>query len=254
MHCFLFYLLYSCIQIDTRNRRNLIVKNHNLIIPTLAMAAVVIASNILVQFLVEGSFVEPWLAWTGLASFLTLGAFTYPVAFLVTDVTNRVYGSAQARKVVFGGLVVGIVCSLIGTQIHGEFGPLVTWRIAVGSATAFLIAQMIDILLFQRMHQSAQGRIYADDEWWKAPLVSSFVGSTLDTAVFFFIAFSAFTLAMLSSTDGGEWALEGVPLLGVGPVMPLWISLAVADWMVKFTFALVALVPFRALTRKVQIA
>jgi uncharacterized PurR-regulated membrane protein YhhQ (DUF165 family) len=90
----------------------------------LAMAAVVVASNILVQFLFG-----QWLTW---------GAFTYPVAFLITDVTNRVYGTGPARRVVFAGFVVGVICSLIGTQIMGEFGPLVTLRIALGSGLAFL--------------------------------------------------------------------------------------------------------------------
>ena len=93
----------------------------------LAMAAVVVASNILVQFLFGN-----WLTW---------GAFTYPIAFLVTDVTNRVYGAGPARKVVLAGFVVGVICSLIGTQIMGEFGPLVTLRIAIASGLAFLLAQ-----------------------------------------------------------------------------------------------------------------
>ena len=86
----------------------------------IAMAAIVVASNILVQFL--------WGNW------LTLGAFTYPLAFLVTDVMNRVYGPALARRVVLAGFVTGVICSLIGTQIPGDFGPLVTWRIAVGGS------------------------------------------------------------------------------------------------------------------------
>ncbi|MEP1942939.1 MAG: VUT family protein, partial [Sulfitobacter sp.] len=94
-----------------------------------AMAAIVVASNILVQFLYGN-----WLTW---------GAFTYPLAFLVTDVMNRVYGTAAARRVVLVGFVVGVICSLIGTQIMGEFGPLVTVRIAIGSGLAFLIAQML---------------------------------------------------------------------------------------------------------------
>ena len=94
----------------------------------LAMAAIIVASNILVQFLFGN-----WLTW---------GAFTYPLAFLVTDVMNRVYGAGPARKVVIAGFAVGVVCSLIGTQIMGEFGPLVTLRIALGSGLAFLVAQL----------------------------------------------------------------------------------------------------------------
>ncbi|HBM40104.1 MAG TPA: hypothetical protein DD402_09740, partial [Sulfitobacter sp.] len=97
----------------------------------LAMAAIVVASNILVQFLFG-----QWLTW---------GAFTYPLAFLVTDVMNRVYGKDAARRVVLVGFVVGLVCSLIGTQIMGEFGPLVTLRIAIGSGVAFLVAQLVDV-------------------------------------------------------------------------------------------------------------
>lgn len=199
---------------------------YKLLFPILVMAVVVIMSNILVQYLL-GS----WLTW---------GAITYPIAFLVTDLTNRIYGASQARKVVLGGLAVGIMCSLIGTQIHGEFGPLVTARVAVGSATAFVIAQMTDIVVFQKIHRRSYGR-----EWKRAPLVSSLIGSVLDTAIFFFIAFSAVTLNMLPYSDGGEWALENVPFLGFGPIAPLWVSLAFADWMVKFAIALVALVPFR---------
>ena len=103
--------------------------NRGLIFGIIAMAAVVVASNILVQFLMGN-----WLTW---------GAFTYPFAFLITDLTNRLYGANQARKVVFVGFCVGVLCSFIGTQIIGEFGPLVTLRIAIGSGFAFLIAQLI---------------------------------------------------------------------------------------------------------------
>ena len=115
----------------------------------LAMAAIVVASNILVQFLCG-----QWLTW---------GAFTYPFAFLVTDVMNRVYGAPAARKVVLAGFVVGVACSLVGTQISGEFGPLVTWRIAIGSGIAFLCAQLMDVAIFDRLRF---GR------WWRAPLAS----------------------------------------------------------------------------------
>ena len=134
----------------------------------LAMAAVVLASNILVQFLFG-----QWLTW---------GAFTYPFAFLVTDLTNRIHGPAAARRVVMAGFVVGVAASVLGTQIEGEFGPLVSWRIALGSATAFLMAQMVDVQIFDRLRGA---------RWWRAPLVSTLVGATLDTAIFFTIAFSA---------------------------------------------------------------
>jgi uncharacterized integral membrane protein (TIGR00697 family) len=187
----------------------------------LAMAAVVVASNILVQFLFG-----QWLTW---------GAFTYPLAFLVTDVMNRVYGPTVARKVVFAGFLTGVACSLIGTQIAGEYGPLVTLRIAIGSGIAFLTAQLLDVAIFDRLREGA---------WWRAPLASTLVGSTVDTAIFFTIAFSA-GLTVLEPGNDVSWANEALPLLGVGPVVPLWISLAVADWGVKLALALIALVPFR---------
>jgi len=198
----------------------------------LAMAAIVVASNILVQVLFG-----QWLTW---------GAFTYPLAFLVTDVMNRVYGVAAARRVVFVGFLVGVGCSLIGTQIMGEFGPLVTLRIALGSGIAFLTAQLLDVAIFDRLRRGA---------WWQAPVFSSMIGSSVDTALFFSIAFSA-RLSWLEPGNDVAWAGEMLPLLGAGPVAPLWVSLAVADWGVKLAIALVALIPFRILTRKliVQVA
>lgn len=193
-----------------------------------AMAAVVVASNILVQFLL-GS----WLTW---------GAFTYPIAFLVTDVMNRVYGAGPARKVVFAGFVVGVICSFIGTQIMGEFGPLVTLRIAIGSGTAFLIAQLLDVAIFDRLRAGT---------WWRAPVVSTLVGSSVDTALFFTIAFSG-ALTFLEPANDISWAGEVLPLLGMGPEAPLWVSLAVADWLIKLTLALIALIPFRVLVTKLS--
>ena len=187
----------------------------------LAMAIIVVASNILVQFLYG-----QWLTW---------GAFTYPFAFLVTDIMNRVYGPAMARRVVFAGFLTGIACSAIGTQIMGEFGPLVTWRIALGSGVAFLVAQLLDVSIFDRLREGA---------WWKAPLASSLIGSTLDTAIFFTIAFSG-ALIFLEPANDVSWANEVLPMLGAGPMAPLWMSLAVADWAVKLCIAMIALVPFR---------
>ena len=192
----------------------------------LAMAAIVVASNILVQFLFG-----QWLTW---------GAFTYPLAFLVTDVMNRVYGAGPARTVVFSGFVVGIICSLIGTQITGDFGPLVTLRIALGSGIAFLTAQLLDVSIFSKLRQGA---------WWKAPLVSTLVGSSVDTVFFFTIAFSA-QLAFLEPANDVSWANEVLPVLGVGPLAPLWVSLAFADWMVKLSLSVVALVPFRLIVKR----
>ncbi|MGR3314782.1 queuosine precursor transporter [Roseovarius indicus] len=201
---------------------------HHLLPGILAMAAIVVASNILVQFLFG-----QWLTW---------GAFTYPLAFLVTDVMNRVYGRDAARRVVFAGFVVGLVCSFIGTQISGEFGPLVTLRIALGSAVAFLTAQLLDIAVFNRLREGV---------WWRAPMVSSLIGSTVDTALFFTIAFSA-SLAVLEPGNDVSWANEILPLLGVGPAVPLWVSLALADWMVKLALALLTLVPFRIIVRSLM--
>lgn len=196
----------------------------------LAMAAIVLASNILVQYLFGN-----WLTW---------GAFTYPLAFLVTDLTNRIYGVQAARKVVFAGFVTGILCSLIGTQImlqgDGYTYPAVTLRIALGSGLAFLTAQMMDVAIFDKLRKGA---------WWRAPLMSTLVGSSLDTAIFFTIAFSG-TLTFLEPGNDVSWAGEVLPMLGAGPEAPLWVSLAVADWMVKLTLALIALVPFRMIVSR----
>jgi uncharacterized integral membrane protein (TIGR00697 family) len=200
--------------------------NRGILSGVIAMAAIVVAANILVQFLVGN-----WLTW---------GAFTYPFTFLVTDLMNRLYGASAARKVVLAGFVVGIGCSFVGTQIIGEFGPLVTLRIAIGSGTAFLIAQLADVLVFDRMRAG---------KWWRAPLVSSLVGSSLDTAIFFSIAFSA-SLVFIEPANDVSWAGQLLPILGVGPVAPLWVSLGVADWLVKLGLALIALVPFRALVSR----
>jgi uncharacterized integral membrane protein (TIGR00697 family) len=194
----------------------------------LAMAAIVVASNILVQFLFG-----QWLTW---------GAFTYPFAFLVTDVMNRVYGAGPARKVVAAGFVVGVICSLIGTQIMGEFGPLVTLRIAIGSGLAFLTAQLLDVSIFSALRNGA---------WWRAPLASTLVGSSVDTFLFFSIAFSA-RLTWIEPANDVSWAGEVLPLLGAGPMAPLWVSLAVADWMVKLSLALLALVPFRIIVGRLM--
>jgi uncharacterized PurR-regulated membrane protein YhhQ (DUF165 family) len=185
----------------------------------LAMTAVVAASNILVQHLFGD-----WLTW---------GAFTYPFAFLVTDLCNRALGVRAARKVVAAGFVAGVACSFIAAG----FGAT-TFRIALGSGLAFLAAQMLDVTVFDRLRGGS---------WWRAPLVSSLAGSAIDTALFFSIAFSG-ALAFIAPGEDVSWAAEAVPLLGVGPMAPLWVSLAVADFGVKLALAAVALVPFRALS------
>ena len=196
----------------------------------IAMAIIVVASNILVQFLY--------------GNWLTYGAFTYPFAFLVTDIMNRVYGAATARKVVFAGFLTGVACSLIGTQImlqgDGFTYPAVTLRIAIGSGLAFLTAQLIDVSIFDRLR---------DGTWWKAPLASTLIGSTIDTALFFTIAFSTFLTVIEPGNDVSR-ANEMLPLLGAGPLAPLWISLAVADWGVKLAISLIALLPFRVIVMR----
>jgi uncharacterized integral membrane protein (TIGR00697 family) len=193
-----------------------------------AMAAIVLVSNILVQFLFG-----QWLTW---------GAFTYPFAFLVTDLMNRLYGPERARRVVFAGFAVGVGCSLVGTQIVGEFGPLVTLRIALASGTAFLVAQLLDVAIFDRLREGS---------WWRAPLASSLIGSAVDTGLFFSIAFSGALVPVFPGVDVA-WANAVLPLLGLGPAAPLWVSLALADFAVKAAIAFLALLPFRAVVRRVR--
>ncbi len=202
--------------------------NRGLFFGVIAMTMIVIASNILVQFLFN--------------DWLTYGAFTYPFAFLVTDLMNRLYGAKSARKVVLAGFIIGIACSFIGTQIMGEFGPIVTLRIAIGSGIAFLLAQLTDVFVFDKMRQGA---------WWRAPLVSTLVGSSLDTALFFSIAF-AVSLSFIDPTTDVSWAGTILPILGIGPAAPLWVSLAVADWLVKIALSLIALLPFKIMVSKLS--
>ena len=192
------------------------------------MAAIVVASNILVQFLL-------------LDGLLTWGAFTYPLAFLVTDLMNRLYGPREARQVVLIGFIVGVFCSLVGTQItlqgDGYTYAAVALRVAVASGTAFLVAQLVDVAIFNR---------FKEGSWWRAPLISTIIGSALDTALFFTIAFSASITFFGPAADAEiNWAWDSVPFLMTGPDAPLWVSLAVADWMVKLSMALIALIPFR---------
>jgi uncharacterized integral membrane protein (TIGR00697 family) len=182
----------------------------------LAMAVIVVASNILVQ--------HP------MGAFLTWGALTYPFSFLVNDITNRLQGVRAARIVVLAGFVVGLICSVIGTQIHNDFGPLVTLRIAMGSGTAFLVGQLLDVTLFDRLRRA---------EWWRAPLISTLMGSTLDSVIFFTLAFSA-SLTFLEPGNDVSWAATPGPLLGIGPVVPFWV-------------ALFGLLPFRLIVAKMSV-
>ncbi|MBC6441819.1 MAG: queuosine precursor transporter [Rhodobacteraceae bacterium] len=196
-----------------------------------AMAAVVVASNILVQFLVG-----EWLTW---------GAFTYPVAFFVTDVMNRLYGAAAARRVVLVGFVVGVFCSLIGTQVTISIGPdtsapAVTLRIALGSGLAFLVAQLVNVLIFDRLRR---------ESWWRAPIVSSVIGSSIDTALFFTIAFSAVLVGSLGADDN-TWFFNERIATPFGPEVIRWVGAAFMDWLVKLAIALCALIPFRLIVNR----
>jgi uncharacterized PurR-regulated membrane protein YhhQ (DUF165 family) len=191
-----------------------------------AMVAVVAASNFLVQFPVQAQ-----LGPVNLADLLTWGAFSYPVAFLVTDLTNRHLGPQRARLVVVCGFAVAVVLSVW----------LASPRIATASGTAFLVAQFLDISVFDRLRQSA---------WWHAPLFSSLISSALDTAIFFSLAFAT-PFAFLDTNFGhadGSLALPA-PFLGVGPEVELWVSLAAGDFLVKLLLAGLLLAPYGALRR-----
>lgn len=186
-----------------------------------AMAVVVVASNVLVQF--------PF-AHFGLGDILTWGAFTYPVAFLVNDLTNRRFGPRAARRVVMVGFLLAMVLSVW----------LASPRIALASGSAFLMAQLLDVSIFDRLRGSA---------WWRAPLISTVIGSLLDTAIFFSLAFAA----VFSFLDTGLGREDGslafaVPLFGTGLDVPLWVSLALGDLVVKLLVGLAMLAPYGALT------
>ena len=194
------------------------------LLPVLAMVAVVAASNVLVQFPV-GAKIGP----LNLADFLTWGAFTYPFAFLVTDLTNRRFGPAIARRVVIAGFIVGAVASAY----------LATPRVATASCTAFLVGQLLDIAVFSRLRRGI---------WWKGPLAASLCGSAIDTLIFFSLAFSPLFagLDLWFGRADGSLAFPA-PLLGIGAMVPLWISLAAGDFSVKFLAAGILLAPYRLL-------
>ncbi|OYU41297.1 MAG: hypothetical protein CFE33_04420 [Pseudorhodobacter sp. PARRP1] len=194
---------------------------NKLLLGVIAMAIIVMASNILVQYPIG-----QWLTW---------GAFTYPFAFLVSELVNRFQGPKAARRVVYAGFAVGLICSVVGTQIVGEFGPLVTLRVAIGSGAAFLIGQLLDVTVFDKLRRTA---------WWRAPFLGSFLGSSVDTVLFFTLAFSS-AFIWLDPASDVSWAAAQVPLLGFGPEVPLWVSLGLADFSVKVAVDLIALMPFR---------
>lgn len=183
-----------------------------------AMAAVVVASNFLVQY-PFGHF--------GLQDILTWGAFTYPLAFLVNDLTNRRYGPAAARKVVYAGFAIAVVLSIW----------LASPRIAVASGSAFLVAQLIDLAVFDRLRARA---------WWLAPLISSVIGSVVDTVLFFSLAFSE-RFAFLDTALGREDGSLGFAVPFLGAEVPLWVSLAIGDFGVKLLLSALMLVPYGAL-------
>ena len=185
------------------------------------MTLVVVASNVLVQYPLWGS-----LLGINLGDLLTFGAFTYPVAFLITDLTNRQYGPARARLVVAAGFVVGIGFSWFASE------P----RIAIASGSAFLAGQLLDISIFNRLRAQS---------WWRAPLLGSLIGSALDTAIFFSFAFAP-AFALFGPND--DFAIEWAPLMGAFAVMaPRWMSWALGDLCVKVLVGLVMLLPYGAL-------
>tara|TARA_B100000945_G_scaffold255888_1_gene213210 strand:+ start:122 stop:637 length:516 start_codon:yes stop_codon:yes gene_type:complete len=164
------------------------------------MGVVVLTSNYLVQFPIK---------YYGLEDILTYGAFSYPIAFLITDLANRSYGKQIAKKIVYIGFIIGISFTLLFST---NFADLISVRIAFGSGTAFLVAQLIDVQIFDKLRQK---------KWFVAPLTSSFMGSAIDTFLFFSISFYG----------------TGIP----------WMTLSLGDLAVKIFVALVMLIPFRLL-------
>ena len=164
------------------------------------MGVVVLSSNYLVQFPIK---------YYGLEEILTYGAFSYPIAFLITDLANRSYGKMVARRIVYIGFAIGISFTLLFST---NFGDLISVRIAIGSGTAFLVAQLLDVQIFDQLRKK---------KWFVAPLTSSFIGSTVDTFLFFSISFYA----------------TGIP----------WFILSLGDLAVKIFVALIMLIPFRLL-------
>jgi len=201
------------------------MKNNALLALVAAMIVVVVSSNYLVQFPVQFTLVG-----YNLADILTWGAFTYPAAFLVTDLTNRAYGPSKARAVIIVGFAVAVVLSAI----------LAPARIAIASGTAFLIAQLLDVFVFNQLRE---GR------WWRAPIISSTLGSLVDTALFFSLAFAA-TFALLGQSV--PFLVENASLLGLFAIeAPRWVSLAMGDFVVKMMVALVMLVPYGLLRNRI---
>ena len=171
------------------------------------MGAVVLSSNYLVQFPIN---------YYNLSEILTYGAFSYPVAFLITDLANRSYGKVVARKIVYIGFIIGIVFTLFFST---NFADLISVRIAIGSGTAFMVAQLLDVQIFDYLRKK---------KWFVAPLTSSLIGSTVDTFLFFSISFYA----------------TGIP----------WVTLSLGDLAVKIFVALAMLIPFRLLLGTLKVS
>ena len=166
------------------------------------MGVVVLSSNYLVQFPIN---------YYGLNKILTYGALSYPIAFLITDLANRSFGKTVARKIVYFGFFLGVSFTVIFST---DFADYISIRIAIGSGFAFLVAQLLDVQIFDKLRKK---------QWFIAPLTSSIIGSTIDTFLFFSIAFYA----------------TGVP----------WITLSLGDLAVKVFVALIMLIPFRLLLK-----
>lgn len=209
-----------------------------------AMVVVVAASNVLVLYPLQAQ-----LGSVNLADLLTWGAFTFPFAFLITDLTNRYDGARNARLVVLVGFLVGL-----GLSFYLSYNPLpwnaggaaaTTQRIAIASATAFLVGQLLDIAVFSRLR--------AVRAWFLPPLAGSLFGSLIDTTIFFSVAFAPAFAGVDTLFGMGDNSLAfPAPWLGVGPEVPLWFSLASGDFLVKFLAALVLLAPYRALMGKLM--
>ena len=181
------------------------IENHFFFILAFSMASVVALSNYLVQFPIK---------YLNLQDLFTYGAFSYPIAFLITDLTNRRYGKIIARKIVYIGFILGLVLTL---YFSTDFSNLISKRIAIGSGTAFLIAQLLDVQIFDKLRKKV---------WYVAPLASSLIGSFIDTFLFFSIAFYG---------------------TGVN-----WITLSFGDLLVKMFVALMMLIPFRLLISSIN--
>ncbi|MDC1245709.1 queuosine precursor transporter [Pelagibacteraceae bacterium] len=181
--------------------------NRFFIMLSFVMGVIILASNYLVQFPIN---------YYGLEEILTYGAFSYPIAFLITDLANRSYGKVVARKIVYIGFIIGIVFTLFFST---NFADLISVRIAIGSGTAFLVAQLLDVQIFDKLRKK---------KWFVAPLTSSLIGSTVDTFLFFSISFYA----------------TGIP----------WVTLSLGDLSVKVLVALLMLIPFRLLLGTIKVS